>query len=1364
MISEILLPQTEPGAQRKYTFSYNSDRTAVPVDLEWYGACDAPANHITQASPGWGALSEAQFPSGATAKYTYSLTETHALISGNDLARERVTTKTLLHDNKTDTWTYGGGSTSPSSVAGPDGSVITEFGYPTDAGFLVNMAGPNGLGGLVYKTDYSGKKIVERRWIRKKFNGADDTITAAGAARFNPVVAEEYTTLVGNPSKMSAKVFQYDFNGNLTSETEYDWFDPALVTRDMDAAHLPTGVPSQLTPIRVTTYSYHNDASGAGSSNVYAKRVIGDPPTPLILNALKETIVGTAKVRLSYDGLPYATAQVKGNITTETHWDSSHNKWLDTVREYDTYGNVTKTTDPKGNQTTMVYDAATHAQPISITVDPLNGTDPQVTSFVYDYSTGLPTKQTDPNGHETGTDYTNQLLTTPAPDPFGRAGVVTSPALASTADGETHADQRRKVVMKYYDNARQVETISDLKQQSDGLLKSRTTADQLGRATLTETSENGSTYTIKQKTDYEQMGRIMFASNPTRDDGATTEGWTRTTRDDVGRVIEVTTFSGAAQPPTTGTNANWTGSVGTTYNAETTTVTDQAGKVRRSVSDSLGRLKQVIEDPAGANHQTSYNYDALDNLIHVTQGTQTRDFVYDSLSRLISAMNPESGTITYEYDDNGNLKKRTDSRIPAVITTYTYDGLDRIATRTYSDGTPAVTYSYDDEDVPNSIGRLTRVSSSVSVYDYLEYDAVGRVTRTKQTTGATEYTMSCGYDLAGNRTTETYPSGREVRTSFDSAGRIANVKGYIGSVLDKTYASSIAYASHGAVSVMQLGNGKWEHTNFNSRLQPLQIGLGTSSSNSSILKLDYAYNTTGQTNNNGNVRTQTITLPTGGSSTLTLTQNYSYDSLDRLSAAEEFIGTTSQWKQIYDSDRWGNRAVRSSSYMPNPQLTPQSATETDFSAFEQSKNRLKQATFPQVLYDGAGNLIRDMVGSTFAYDGENRQVTANVAGVTTSYDYDGDGRRVKKTTGSVTTVMVYNSAGQLIAEYRSDSAPPVGGGGTSYLTSDHLGSIRAVTKADGSVKARYDYLPYGEQIPSNIAGRAAISGYSGADSTRQKFTSKERDNESGLDYFTMRYYSSTQGRFTSPDEPFADQEEHDPQSWNLYTYVGNNPLLYTDSLGLFKEVVIDGKTYWQVEEGDSYFTLSKASGIPTEYLQQYFQNVVFHPGEFVDLTGFGAWYNRNYNRLVTHITSDQLPRDGWSIEITPSLPIPGGKVKRITALDTNKLIEVEKVGAKALKHVSGKLVVSKAAFSELVAGSTLAKVNALLRKYGIQKFFGVRNKAAFENALEQGLKLGLTPKDAVILATAKAQGTALITRDDKMINAAKEIGVKIAPW
>src|SRR3974377_1832303 len=69
------------------------------------------------------------------------------------------------------------------------------------------------------------------------------------------------------------------------------------------------------------------------------------------------------------------------------------------------------------------------------------------------------------------------------------------------------------------------------------------------------------------------------------------------------------------------------------------------------------------------------------------------------------------------------------------------------------------------------------------------------------------------------------------------------------------------------------------------------------------------------------------------------------------------------------------------------------------------------------------------------------------------------------------------------------------------------------------------------------------------DSTGSRCSGKERDAESGLDYFGARYFSGPQGRFTTPDKVFADQHPQDPQSWNLYAYVTNNPLKFVDDTG-----------------------------------------------------------------------------------------------------------------------------------------------------------------------------------------------------------------------
>ena len=130
-----------------------------------------------------------------------------------------------------------------------------------------------------------------------------------------------------------------------------------------------------------------------------------------------------------------------------------------------------------------------------------------------------------------------------------------------------------------------------------------------------------------------------------------------------------------------------------------------------------------------------------------------------------------------------------------------------------------------------------------------------------------------------------------------------------------------------------------------------------------------------------------------------------------------------------------------------------------------------------------------------------------------------------------------------------------------WLVTDQLGTPRMIFDASGSLAttSRHDYLPFGEELFAGIGGRTAAQGYSLGDGARQKFTQKERDIETGLDFFGARYYGSTQGRFTSVDAVFTTLERLvDPQRLNLYSYTKNNPLRFVDISG--DDLAIDAKT------------------------------------------------------------------------------------------------------------------------------------------------------------------------------------------------------------
>ena len=856
----------------------------------------------------------------------------------------------------------------------------------------------------------------------------------------------------------------------------------------------------------------------------------------------------------------------RGNATTNRIWLNTSGTWLESHTQYDQCGSVRKTWDARDvtrtNPSQITYSDAfsdgvnrnTHAFPTTVTTSIADQTGAHgsnqafVSTSVYDFNTGKTVSTTEPNGDTTTFDYT---------DPLNRLKQVTN------ADGG-----RLRYVYSDTPGNLYVQLLTDL--DASRSRESRNYLDGLGREIRSFTYDGtASTPWTVVDTYYDVQGRVEKQSQPYRVSSAnstlpaTCSTCSTAVYDTLGRIISATSPDNAQVVTSYG--ASTSGVLGVT-----STVTDQAGRKRRTLVDALGRLVRVDEpnettgnlDVGGAS--TSYTYDASGNLRKVTQGAQQRFYLYDSLGRLLRSRNPEeeinslvsnlTDEVTgntqwsnaYTYDNGGNIVTRVDAR--NVTSTFEYDALNRVKTRSYDNGTPSVSFTYDAASVDNSKGRLTKVSSSVSTYNYDEYDALGRVKASSQTIDGVTYSMSYTYNLAGSMISQIYPSGKVINYEYDDAGRLAGLKNqaspvyYAGAAA--TDANRILYSPHGAVSRMRLGNNLWEHTNYNSRLQPEQKGLGTASTNSNLLQLDYNY---GGTNNNGNLQSQTITLP----GLTPLTQSYSYDQLNRLSFAEELSGTNPSWKQGYKyTDQNGANGQYGNRRLDTTNTTPALITENP--VFDPATNRIVPQAGEQYTYDDAGNLTKNKTGQSFGYDAENKQISYNGGNPLTggaTYSYDGEGRRVKKISVSGTTTFVYNILGQLIAEYGAAQPTP---GGTHYLTADCMGTPRVITNAAGVVIGRHDYLPFGEELPATYGGRSGVTGYPPTDAIRQKFTQKERDSETQLDYFLARYYSNILGRFTSVDPQQAGAVNEDPQSWNAYTYARSSPMLYSDP---------DGKKY-----------------------------------------------------------------------------------------------------------------------------------------------------------------------------------------------------------
>src|SRR6185369_628991 len=147
------------------------------------------------------------------------------------------------------------------------------------------------------------------------------------------------------------------------------------------------------------------------------------------------------------------------------------------------------------------------------------------------------------------------------------------------------------------------------------------------------------------------------------------------------------------------------------------------------------------------------------------------------------------------------------------------------------------------------------------------------------------------------------------------------------------------------------------------------------------------------------------------------------------------------------------------------------------------------------------------------------------------------------TSGALKKEYIYGATG-LIATVEPTA---LNSNGTRYTTPDNLGSNRVITNSSAGVVSRHDYMPFGEELGSGVGGRTTGMGFVVSDGQRHKFTSHERDAETGLDYMQARYYQNLQGRFTSADN-FGGSVA-DPQTMNLYAYVANNPVRYVDPTG-----------------------------------------------------------------------------------------------------------------------------------------------------------------------------------------------------------------------
>lgn len=770
---------------------------------------------------------------------------------------------------------------------------------------------------------------------------------------------------------------------------------------------------------------------------------------------------------------------------------------------YDKAGNSTTLIDQLGNQTDYTYDRLNRLVAVARPVLP-GGARP-ITRFEYD-PTGNLAMVTSPRGFTTRFSYDQNDNLATIVDPLGAR---TSFTYDEEDNRLTATDPNSNTTTTTYNPVGLPLTVEDGRG-----FKTRMEYDPAYNLVRLVNADSRSTIY-----EYDAMRRLIRTSdalgNPTR-----------YRRDPLGRVVAMTD----ANDHTTGYDY-----------------------------DALGRLLTVTDAASGP---TRYGYDETGNLIEIADANShiTR-FEYDLLNQLRAERNPIGDTWRYAYDAGNRLAERID--VLGRRTSYEYDSNSRLVGIDYGapQEQPPVRFAYDLD------GNQTQMCDGLGCASNT-YDPLGRRTVATDWLGRT---VRHTYDGAGNLLSMIYPSGQPVRYEYDRTNQVVG--------LTDPHGATSVYKRNALGQVAEILKPNQTVATFGydaaGRLTAIdQRKLGASKPQSA-----YAY-MLDKVGNRTQV-TETRAAFDGSNTTVALVHSYDYDALNRLvrSATASPSSDTS-----YRFDPVGNRLERSGTALaPDPGLPklPVAPRPAQAGATYNDANQLLSMGDSAFGYDANGartSKTRTLPGgktetTNYRYDREDRLsgVTTWVAGkltVEAEYRYDGYGRRARKTvnepgkpaqvttylydgldivgakiqTGGKTSEIYYYLAPSPITGMRRpfelERLPSDSTGGHSqryWFQTDGLDSVVALTDESGNLVAPFLYDDYGRLLAGDT-GLQLLT-----------YTAQDYDAESGLLHFYARYYDPATAVWMTQDAYRGKSARPDTQQ--RYTYVADNPIIFTDFLG-----------------------------------------------------------------------------------------------------------------------------------------------------------------------------------------------------------------------
>ena len=608
------------------------------------------------------------------------------------------------------------------------------------------------------------------------------------------------------------------------------------------------------------------------------------------------------------------------------------------------------------------------------------------------------------------------------------------------------------------------------------------------------------------------------------------------------------------------------------FNGRETTEYLPGYKRRESTTDAMGNVLHIKENN-NSNLTTSYVYHSSGQVKQTVSAGNTVTVDFDEYGRPETITSQNSGTEKYSYNAFGELTRTINAK--GDTASYSYDNLGRITSITEPEGT--TTYSYVTSG--NGLQQISSVSGPGVSYSY-QYDSYGRLTQLSKTiSNGPTLTVNYSYDSNGNIDEITYPGGFAISHLYD-------INGYLNEIRDAA------------------DNTIWKLYSLTGSGRPVSYDLGSGN-----ISVSCTYDTLGylKTKNIGNwQQTYNFDVVNGNlmergykntSMQVDLSETFTYDNLNRLLTAATAGADT--LKLTYDYN--GNIASKSDagtySYHPskinavtsidgNPSTIPGIDQRITYNSYHKATSICEGSDSLAIVYgpDKQRAVARYYVNST----------------LTRTIYYFGDYEMEVTTSDTIHRYYVRSTTGIAALKVKSGSTDSL-----YYAGTDHLGSIIALYRNDGSVKEHYSFDAWGRRRNpadwsyNNVPAPAL---------TERGFTSHEHLDKFGLINMNGRLYDPVLGRFLNADPVI--QFPGFTQSYNSYSYVMNNPLRFTDptgytaSIDAFTEAGLDNRRHSEKLRdlfGEMYYDVYISHFLDEEYQGPI--TLTFKDGSYYTLDG-----------------------------------------------------------------------------------------------------------------------------------------------------------------